>query len=88
MATPKYDRTGGEAFARFQAGEVKTAPLFWPNDRTIPYDEFDLRHGKLASYTRGCRCSWCKLAGKAHRDAKKIGLKLPKHYNARFPEEL
>jgi len=69
-------------YAAFLAGATTKQPLFLPGDRTTPYDAADQRHGTLSAYTQGCLCPWCRLAGKAYRDHLKLGLKLPKGYNA------
>jgi hypothetical protein len=57
-----------------------------PHDRTVAFDPDDLRHGTHSAYTAGCRDTWCIEAGKAVRAYAKLGLKLPKGFNARYPE--
>lgn len=71
---------------RFLAGKTRKPPLFNPWDRTTPYDDTDPRHGTLGGYTWGCRCPWCRQAGIDYRAHKKLGLKLPKGYNAKHAE--
>lgn len=84
-AAGKRYRTEGTMDA-FLAGKTRKPPLFMPDDRTTPYDETDPRHGGLSAYTQGCRCPWCKEAGKADRAHRKLGLKLPRGWNAKHPE--
>lgn len=81
----KRRRTEG-TMQQYLEGKARKPPLFQPDDRTTPYDEEDPRHGTLGAYTMGCRCGWCTQAGKAYREYRKLGLKLPKDYNAKFPE--
>lgn len=71
----------------FVTGKSRKPPLFMPGDRTTPYDEADPRHGSLGAYTSGCRCSWCRAAGREYRKYHKSDLKLPKGWNARFNAE-
>lgn len=78
-------RTEG-THAAYLAGKTHTPPLFYPWDRTTPFDSNDPRHGGLSAYTLGCRCPWCREAGKVYREYKKQGLKLPKHFNVRNQE--
>lgn len=75
-------------YASFMAGATRKPPLFYPHDRTMAYDEDDPRHGMLSAYTQGCRCPWCSMAGVAYREHKKLGLKLPKGWNARHQNDV
>lgn len=73
--------------AAYTNGTSRKLPLFSEGDRTNPFDEEDQRHGTLSAYTMGCRCTWCASAGKLYRSARKQGRKLPRGWNARYPEE-
>lgn len=78
---PRTDR-GAEQYTRYLAGHTRVAPLFSPDDRTVPYDATDPRHGTLYGYTAGCLCTWCRTAGSAYRSYRKLGEKLPKGWRA------
>src|SRR3954462_2141556 len=79
-------RRSGATFQAYLEGKTRKPPLFHPDDPTRPFDPDDSRHGTLSAYTSGCRCMWCRMAGKDHRAYKKAGLKLPKGFNVRHAE--
>lgn len=70
----------------YRAGKTRKPPLFVEGDRTTPFDEEDQRHGTVSAYSMGCRCAWCRAAGKAYRDSRKSGKPLPKDWNARYAQ--
>lgn len=76
-------RRAGGTYDAYLEGRTKTPPLFVPWDATEAFDELDQRHGTPSAYTSGCRCPWCRLAGKASRNARKVGIPLPPGWNAR-----
>lgn len=80
----KYRQEG--TMEAFLEGKTRKPPLFMPDDRTQPYDEDDPRHGGLSAYTQGCRCPWCREAGAYYRECRKLGIPMPKGWNARHPE--
>lgn len=76
-------RRAGGTFDAYLDGKTRKPPLFMPWDPTEAYDELDSRHGTPSAYTSGCRCPWCRHAGRASRNARKTGVPLPKGWNAK-----
>lgn len=76
-------RRADGGYTDYLDGKTKTPPLFMPWDPTEPYDDLDPRHGTPSAYTSGCRCPWCRHAGRASRNARKLGVPLSPGWNAR-----